>query len=220
VPIIVHHLERSRSHRILWFLEEAELPYEVRTYARHPKTWRAPDELRQIHPRGRSPVVEADGDVLAESGAILETLAERHAPQLLPAANTDAARHGRYFLHYAEGSLMPPLLVGLITDRVRTAPVPIFLRPLVRRIADNIHRSYTGPELEGHWAFLDDHLSHHRWFAGDELTIADIQLSYPIVAADRRGALTGHAPHLRAWIARVEAREAFQRALDRGGPIT
>lgn len=215
--IVVHHLDNSRSQRILWLLEELELDYELQTYARDPKTMRAPPELRQIHPLGKAPVVSLDGVVLAESGAILEALAQ--GTELAPTSG-DAVRWVRYWLHFAEGSLATPLLVSLLMAKVEAAPVPFFLRPVVRRIAGQVNASYTDPDLERLLAFVEAHLAERPWFAGEAMTIADVQMSFPLEAAGARGFVGEAHPHVRAWLDRIHAREAYQRALERGGPYT
>lgn len=217
--ITVHHLERSRSQRVLWLLEELEVPYELVRYPRDPKTLLAPPELAKVHPLGKSPVVTDDGRTVAESGAILEYLVERHGNgRLLPAPGSDEQLRCRYFMHYAEGSLMPPLLVLLLTNKVRSAPLPFFAKPIARKIADGIANAYVEPNLARHTAFIEAELSRSTWLAGDELTIADIQMSYPVEALverapDRTGAKT------RAYIERIRARPAYRRALDKGGEV-
>jgi glutathione S-transferase len=217
--ITVHHLDDSRSQRVLWLLEEIGIGYDLMTYERDKKTMRAPPELLKIHPLGKAPVVTLDGVVLAESGAILETLAEAHGPALRPEPGTEAFRRYRYFLHYAEGSLATPLFVALLTSRVRSAPLPFFVRPVARRIADNIDSHYTTAELERHFAFLEGELAERDWFTGDAFTAADIQLSFGIEAAAARSML-GERPRLRAWLARIHARPAYHRAIERGGPYS
>ena len=217
--ITVHHLNNSRSQRVLWLLEELELPYELVPYERDPRTLLAPKELEAIHPLGKSPVI-VDGDAtIAESGAILEYLVETHGKgRLVPPAGTQAHRDYRYFMHYAEGSLMPFLLLKLVFHRVRTAKVPFFVRPIARKIADKVSGDFVDPNLRRHLAFLAAHLEKHRWFAGDELTAADIQMSYPIEGAVARAADLGASPKLAEFVARCKERPAFQRALARGGP--
>ncbi|MEZ4234579.1 MAG: glutathione S-transferase [Myxococcota bacterium] len=214
--ITVHHLDDSRSHRVLWLLEELEVPYELVVHRRDPKTMRAPPALLAVHPLGKAPVVVVDGVVLAESGAILETLTEDLGPQLRPEPGTEAFRKYRYYLHYAEGSLGTPLLVALLMLRVRSAPVPFFIRPIARRIADNLDALYTNPEIERHFAFLEGELQ-SDFLCGDALTAADIQLSFGVEAAAARG-LVGDRPRLRAWLDRLHARPAYRRAVERGGP--
>lgn len=218
MSIVVHHLEKSRSHRILWFLEEIGAEHEVCTYRRD-RSFRAPAALRDVHPRGRAPVVVWDGRVLAESGAILETLAEALAPGLIPARDSDDFRHHRFFLHYAEGSLMSPLLVALIMDKVAKAPVPLWGRLVGRGVRKAVNRSYTQPELDNHLRFLEDHLQRHAWFAGSSFGIADIQMSYPLIAAAQRISVPFPTPAVNAWTHRVQGRDAFQRAVTTGGPL-
>ena len=217
--IVVHHLENSRSQRILWLLEELGVDYRVERYARDPKTMLAPPALRAVHPLGKSPVV-VDGDAaLAESGAIIESLVERHGQgRLVPATGTEARRRYTYWLHYAEGSAMPPLLMSLIFARVRTAPMPFFARPIARGIADKVMAGFVSPNLRAHFAFMESELAAGPWFAGAEFSAADIQMSFPVEAAAARGVLTEEHPRLRDFLARIHARPAYQRALAQGGP--
>ena len=218
--ITVHHLERSRSHRVLWLLEELGLPYELVRHARDPATMLAPAALRAIHPLGKSPVITDDGVTVAESGAILEYLVERHGGgRLAPAAGTPAHLRYRYFLHYAEGSLMPPLLVKLITRKIASAKMPFFARPIARKIAGSIDSSFVDPNLSRHLAFLEAELEGRTWLTGDELTAADIQLSYPLEAALARGGAGARTPNLTRLLATMRARPAYARAIERGGPI-
>lgn len=214
--ITVHHLEKSRSTRVLWALEELDLDYEIVEYKRNPKTMRAPPELRRVHPLGKSPVVDVDGMVLAESGAVLEYLVERFGEGRLRPTDPELAQRCRYWLHYAEGSLLPPLLVRLIEGQIRKAPVPFFIRPITRGIASQVEKSYSGPEITNHLRFIEEALGEHEWFAGPERSIADIQMSYPLQAATSRGGIGEH-PRIARWIERVEALPAYQRAIERGG---
>lgn len=212
--LVVHHLEHSRSLRVLWLLEELGLPYELQRYARD-AGFRAPPELKAIHPLGRSPVVEVDGHVLAESGAIIEYLVERAAGELRPREH-DALLRYRFFLHYAEGSAMPPLLVQLLVEKIRAQKVPFFVKPITLRIGDGLEKSFSGPAIATHFDFVDGELAKRPYFAGSEFSAADIQMIYPVEAALRRG--KGDWPNLRAWQERVKARPAYQRAESRGGP--
>ncbi|MFT4198602.1 MAG: glutathione S-transferase [Pseudoxanthomonas sp.] len=218
--ITVHHLQHSRSHRVLWLLEELGLDYALVRYRRDPQTLLAPPELRRIHPLGKSPVVVDGGEVLAESGAILETLVERYdaARRLAPSPGTADARRYRYWLHYAEGSLMPPLLVSLVASRIRAASMPFFARPIARAIADKVQAGFAGPQLKLHLDYLEDELAQRPWFAGHDFSAADIQMSYPLVAAGDRGGL-GERPQLAAFLQRIQARPAYQWALHKGGPV-
>jgi glutathione S-transferase len=217
--ITLHHLERSRSHRVLWLLEELELPYEIVRYERDPETMLAPPALTKVHPLGKSPVITDDDHTIAESAAILEYLVERHGQgRLVPKPGTPAHLRYRYFMHYAEGSLMPPLLVRLLCNRVRAAPLPFFLKPVANRIAERVDGQYTMPNLQRHAAFLDAELADRKWFAGDELTVADIQLSYPVEALVQRVSDLA-TDRLRDFTARIHERPAYRRAVDKGGPF-
>ena len=202
----------SRSLRALWLLEELGLDYELVRYERD-ANFRAPPSLEKAHPLGRAPVVVVDGVVLAESGAILEHFVERE--QRLRPTSPEALREYRFFLHYAEGSAMPPLLVQLLVERVRSAPMPVVVKPIARRIATEIERNYSGPAVERHFGFAERTLSERSYFAGDEFSAADIQMFYPVEAALQRG--HGAWPNLRAWRARVTARDAYRRAEQKGG---
>ena len=216
--LTVHHLENSRSQRVLWLLEELGVPYEVKRYERDRATLLAPPELARVHPLGKSPVV-TDGDVtVAESGAIIEYLLERHGTgRLAPAPGSPARRRFTYWLHYAEGSLMPLLVMKLVFSQVQKAPAPFFVRPLIRAIVRKVNRGYLDRELGKHLAYLEGELTRNAWFAGDEFSAADIQMSFPVDAAFARGDAAAY-PRLRAWLDRIQARPAYRRALDKGGP--
>jgi glutathione S-transferase len=216
--IVVHHLNNSRSQRILWLLEELGPEYEIRKYQRDPKTMLAPPELRAIHPLGKSPVI-TDGDAtVAESGAIIEYLLERYGDgRLAPAAGTPDKLRYTYFLHYAEGSAMTPLLMKLVFDRVETSPMPFFAKPIARGIAQKVKSSYVMPQIAQHLDYLEAELGKSKWFAGDVFSAADIQLSFVLEAAAARGGLGDKYPKLMAFLERIHARPAYQRALDRGG---
>ncbi|MEO8809640.1 MAG: glutathione S-transferase [Rhodanobacter sp.] len=216
--IVVHHLENSRSQRILWLLEELGVPYEIKFYRRDPKTMLAPPELKRVHPLGKSPVITDDELTLAESGAIIEYLADRYGDgKLLPPAGTPERLRCSYWLHYAEGSAMPPLLLKLVLNRIRTAPAPFFVKTIARNIADKVDRTFTDPQLKLHLDYLELELGEHEWFVGDAFSAADIQLSFPLEAFAARGGLDNGYPHLHAFLQRIHARPAYQRALERGG---
>ena len=216
--IVVHHLNNSRSQRILWLLEELGLDYEIRKYQRDPKTMLAPPELRAIHPLGKSPVI-TDGDAtVAESGAIIEYLLERYGNgRFMPAAGTPDKLRYTYFLHYAEGSAMSPLLMKLVFDRVETSPMPFFARPIARGIAQKVKGSYIMPQIKQHLDYLEAELGKTKWFAGDVFSAADIQLSFVLEASAARGGLGAQYPKLMAFLERIHARPAYVRALERGG---
>ena len=219
--IVVHHLNNSRSQRILWLLEELGLPYEIKRYQRDAKTMLAPPELLKVHPLGKSPVI-TDGDVtVAESGAIIEYLLDTYgaASGLRPPAGTPEFRRYTYWLHFAEGSAMPPLVMKLVLLKVKTAPMPFFVKPIARAIADKVLASFVDPNLARQIAFMDDELRQGPWFVGAEFSAADVQMSFPVEAANQRAGLNRAAtPRLLDWLARVHARPAYQRALSRGGP--
>jgi len=216
--IVVHHLENSRSQRILWLLEELGLPYEIKLYRRDPKTMRAPTELRAVHPLGKSPVV-SDGDrTVAESGAIIEYLVETYGAGRLqpPAGSADRLRY-RYFLHFAEGSMMSPLLMKLVFSRL-PAGAPALVRPIARAISQRALATFVQPQIDQILRYLESELASRDWFAGDDITAADIQMSFPLEGAAARGGLDGRYPRLRDFLARIHARPAYKRALERGGP--
>jgi glutathione S-transferase len=217
--LTVHHLNNSRSQRVLWLLEELGLPYEVKRYQRDPRTMLAPPELRAVHPLGKSPVITDGPRAIAESGAILEYLVERHGDgRLRPAAGSEDALRYRHFMHYAEGSAMPPLLLKLVFDRLERAPMPFFARPIARGIARKAKAGFITPQIDTHLAFLEAELAGRPWFAGDAFTAADIQMSFPLEAAAARGGLAADRPRLLDVLQRIHARDAYQRALQRGGP--
>jgi len=217
--ITLHHLENSRSQRVLWLLEELGLPYEVRRYARNPKTMLAPPELARVHPLGKSPVI-TDGEVtVAESGAIVEYLLDTYGRgRLRPEAGTPERRQFTYWLHFAEGSAMPPLLMKLVFDKVRSAPVPFFVKPVVKGIADKVTKSFIAPNIERQLDFMEAELAARPWFAGADFSAADIQMSFPLEAAAARAGLDARYPKLTDWLARIHARPAYRRALQVGGP--
>jgi glutathione S-transferase len=216
--IIVHHLNNSRSQRVLWLLEELGLPYEIVRYQRDPKTMLAPKELRAIHPLGKSPILQDDEVTLAESGAIVEYLLERYGQGRLkpPVGSSDWLRF-IYFLHYAEGSAMPPLLLKLVFVRMETAPVPFFAKPVARMLAKGAQKAFIDPQLKLHLDYLEGEIGKSEWFAGNEFTAADIQMSFPLEAAGSRGVLDAARPKLHGFLERIHARPAYQAALAKGG---
>jgi glutathione S-transferase len=216
--IVVHHLNNSRSQRILWLLEELGLPYEIRRYQRDAKTMLAPPELRAVHPLGKSPVISDGGLTLAESGAIIEYLADKYgAGKLAPAAGTPERLRYTYWMHFAEGSAMPPLLMKLIFDRMESGPMPFFARPIARAIARKGKAGFVLPNIERTLDFMESELGKSAWFAGDAFSAADIQMSFPLEAASVRGGLDEKRPKLWAFLQEIHARPAYQRALEKGG---
>jgi glutathione S-transferase len=216
--ITVHHLNNSRSQRVLWLLEELGVPYEVKRYERDPKTMLAPPELLAVHPLGKSPVI-VDGTVtVAESGAIVEYLIDRYGRgRLIPAAGTPDRLQYTYWLHYAEGSAMPLLLLKLLFN-IMPKRAPALLRPVVRKVSSQALTTLVNPQLKQHMSFWESELTKNEWFAGDAFTAADIQMSFPLEAAAARGGLEQGHPAAMAFLERIHARPAYQRALERGGP--
>ena len=217
--IIVHHLNNSRSQRVLWLLEELGLPYEIKHYQRDPQTMLAPESLRQVHALGKSPVISDDGVVVAESGAIIEYIVERHGGgRLVPPAGSPERLRYRYWLHFAEGSAMPPLLMKLVFDRIVATPMPFFAKPIARGIAAKVISSFIGPNLTRQLDFMEGELQRSAWFAGEHFSAADIQMSFPLEAAAQRAGLNATRPRLMDWLKRIHERPAYQRALESGGP--
>ena len=219
--IVVHHLEQSRSQRVLWLLEELNLPYTIERYQRDPQTMLAPPELKRVHPLGKSPVVVDDGLVLAESGAISETMLARHGQGRLQPKTEEQAVAYRYWLHAAEGSYMPPLLMGLVMGRMVDPAIPqpmkAMAKPVLEKATQTIMESFVRPQLAAQYAYLEDTLSRQPWLAGDDFTAADIQMSFPIEAAHGRAGLGQNEPHVLDWLARIQARPAYQVAREKAG---
>lgn len=219
--ITVHHLAHSRSQRVLWLLEELGLDYAVKRYERDPETSYAPPELRAVHPLGKSPVITDGGQVIAESGAIIEYLVEAHgAGRLKPAPGSADARRYTYWLHFAEGSAMPYQLMHLVFQKVRNAPVPFFIKPVARGLADHVLKTFVQPNIDDQLRFMEAELATRPWFAGDAFTAADIQMSFPVEAAAKGAGLGSTHPHLADFLARIHSRPAWQRARERGGPYS
>jgi len=219
--ITVHHLNNSRSQRILWLLEELGLPYEIVKYERDRETMLAPPSLMKIHPLGKSPVV-TDGDAtLAESGAVIEYLVEHYGNgRLVPPPGTKERQLYRYWMHFAEGSAMPPLLMKLVFDRIGSAKMPFFAKPIARGLSRNVLDRLVLPNLKRQLDFMEEELTRHDWFAGPEFTAADIQMSFPVEAAAQRAGLDQSRPHLMTFLKRIHERPAYRKALERGGPYS
>ncbi|VXB26422.1 Glutathione S-transferase [Burkholderia sp. 8Y] len=182
--LTVHHLNHSRSQRVLWMLEELGVPYEIERYARDPQTMLAPPALRAVHPLGKSPVV-TDGEMtIAESGAIIDYLVERYGEgRFAPPHGASAERvRYNYWMHYAEGSAMPPLLLKLVASRIGKAKMPFFAKPIARRIGETLQRSFIDPQLKLHFGFIESELARTPWFAGETFSAADVQMSFPLEA--------------------------------------
>jgi len=217
--LTVHHLENSRSQRILWLLEELGVPYAIREYKRDPETSLAPDELTQVHPLGKAPIITDGGTTIAESGAIIEYLVGRYDTdrRFAPAEGTPERLQYIYWLHYAEGTFAPLMVLSLIMRRIEEAPVPFFLKPVTRGIANKVREGYLTRTLDRNLAFLESTLGSSPWFAGDEFSAADIQMSFALEAAAMRLDLAIDYPALSAFLYRIHDRPAYQEAIEKGG---
>jgi glutathione S-transferase len=214
--ITVHHLNNSRSQRIIWLLEELGLDYEVKRYERQP-TQLAPESLKSVHPLGKSPVITDDGKVIAESGAIVDYLIETYGNgRLMPPAGSPECLRYSYWTHYAEGSAMPPLVMKLIFAQIPKSPqMPFFLRPVARAMFGGITKSYLDPQIAAHVATWASELEKSPYFAGEALTGADVMMSFPLEAVAASQSLP---PVLASYLVRIHDRPEYQRALARGGP--
>ena len=217
--LTIHHLENSRSQRILWLLEELGVDYEIEFYKRDKTTSLAPPELLAIHPLGKSPVITDDGVTVAESGAIVEyLLGEYDDGRLLPADGTPERLAYTYWLHYAEGSFMPLMIMSLIMNRIATAPMPFFAKPIAKGIVAKVRNAYLDPNVNRNLDFMEASLSKSTWFCGEDLTAADIQMSFAVEAAEVRSDLASHYPNIERFLKQMRAQPAYQAALDKGGP--
>ncbi len=217
--LTLHHLENSRSQRIVWLLEELGIDYELRLYKRDAGTSLAPPELLSIHPLGKAPIITDGDETVAESGAIIEYLVDRFDDgRLRPAAGTPEFLAYRYWLHYAEGTFMPLMIVALIMHRIETAPVPFFVKPIAKGFAQKVRENYLDANVKRNLDFMEQQLEQTTWFIGDELSAADIQMSFAVEAAAARSAQPETYPALTDFLERMRARPAYQRALEKGGP--
>jgi glutathione S-transferase len=217
--ITVHHLNNSRSQRVIWLLEELGVDYEVKSYQRDPKTILAPKSLLKVHPLGKSPVI-TDGDItVAESGAIIEYLIDRYdiEGKLAPLAGTPGRLRYTYWLHFAEGSAMSPLLMNLVYKQVEKMPMPFFVKPITKTISKNIKATYIDPQNNAHLKYIESELGKFTWFASGRLSGADIQMSFPLEIAVALGVLDENYPKIMAFLKRIHARAGYKRALERGG---
>jgi glutathione S-transferase len=216
--VVVHHLNNSRSQRVLWLLEELGVPYEVKRYERDAKSMLAPPALLAIHPLGKSPVI-VDGDVtVAESGAIIEYLVGKYGDgRMAPPAGTPQRLRYTYWLHYAEGSAMTPLLFKLVFDRIAKNPAPWPISAIARRIAGTVNTAFIAPNMKRHLDYIESELNTYAWFAGEQFTAADVQMSFPLEIAVSRAGLNASRPKSLAFLERIHARDAYKRALERGG---
>jgi glutathione S-transferase len=218
--ITLHHLNNSRSQRVLWLLEELKLEYKIEFYARDKKTILAPESLKSIHALGKSPVItdDATGVTLAESGAIIEYLVQTYGKQLMPEQGSKAYWQYLYWLHFSEGSLMPPMVMNLVLNKMKTSPMPFFIKPIAKMLADKIVENFSGPNVKRSLDFIESHLNDKTWFCGDQLTGADIQMSFPLEASAARGLISqANYPNTYAYVQRFHALPAYQAGLAKGG---
>jgi glutathione S-transferase len=222
--VIVHHLENSRSQRVLWALEELGVPYEVKRYERDPVTNLAPEALKQVHPLGKSPVITDQNEegslvTIAESGAIIEYLSQTYGKEnFIPERGTEASRQYDYWMHFSEGSLMPQLLLKIVFDKVTTSPMPFFAKPIAKSITKKVMSGYVSPNIKVMLKFIENHLNEHEWFAGESLTGADIQMSFPLEACVMNGVAGAKYPKIKAYVKRIHERASYQKGLEIGGP--
>ena len=222
--ITVHHLNNSRSQRILWMLEELNQEYEIIGYERDLKTLQGPKSLRNIHPLGKSPVITDDSSgeqiLIAESGAIVEYLLQNYGKNsslIIPETGSQQERDYLYWLHFSEGSLMPPLLLRLIFERVKKARVPFFVKPITKAVADKVLTEYVNPNINRLLDFIEASLKGKNWFLGDQLSGADIQMSFPLETSLARGLVNEHYTCIQSYVERIHEQPAYQAALKKGG---
>jgi len=217
--ITLHHLENSRSQRILWLLEELGVEYEIKRYERDKKTSLAPLDMLKIHPLGKAPII-SDGELsVAESGAIIEYLVNKYDDgRLRPPEGTPERMDYTYWMHYAEGTFMPLMIVSLIMSRIENAKMPFFVKPVATGIVKKVRNGYLGPNVKRNLEYMNMLLGRSTWFCGDELTAADIQMSFALEAAAVRANLKDDYSNLNAFLEQMKARPAYQAALEKGGP--
>lgn len=217
--ITLHHLNNSRSQRILWLLEELKLDYKIEFYSRDAITILAPESLKAIHPLGKSPVIfdDATGLILAESGAIIEYLVQTYGQHLMPEQGSEMYWQYLYWLHFSEGSLMPPMVMNLVLTKMKTSPMPFFIKPVAKMIADKIMQNFSGPNIKRSLDYIENHLGQHTWFCGDQLTGADIQMSFPLEASVARGIVNDSYPNTLAYVKRFQSLAPYKAGLAKGG---
>ncbi len=216
--ITVHHLNNSRSQRILWLLEELGLEYQIKRYERDPKTIRAPESLKQVHPLGKSPVITDGAVTVAESGAIIEYLIRQYGKtDWMPEEDSEAFREYTYWMHFAEGSLMPPLVMRLLFEKVKTSPMPFFIKPVAKMISDKVMATFIKPEIKKTLDYIEVYLANREWLAGGRISGADVQMSFPLEASLARGLIGDQYPNIRKYVERFQIRTAYLKALEAGG---
>ncbi len=216
--VTLHHLNNSRSQRILWLLEELEINYQIKHYTRNRETQLAPDELKIIHPLGKSPVITDGEIVIAESAVIIDYLVQNYAQAwVLPEANSEQFWQLHYWMHFSEGSLMPPLLLRLIFEKIKTSPMPFFVKPIAKGIANKVLNSFVKPNISSNLNYIEKYLQDREWFIGNTLSAADIQMSFPLEACVARGITENKHANINAYVKRLQARPAYKKALKEAG---
>jgi glutathione S-transferase len=216
--ITVHHLNNSRSQRILWLLEELEVPYEIKKYQRDPVTNLAPKELKEVHPLGKSPVITDAAKTIAESGVIIEYLTKKYGKDKFRFLEDESIKENlTYWLHFAEGSLMPPLVMKLVFDKIKSSPMPFFIKPIAKMISNKVLIFFVMPNVNGNFAFIEAHLKTNPWFLGQNFSPADIQMSFPLETGMSRISNKSDYPCIVKYVEKFQARPMYKRALDRGG---
>ena len=218
--IIVHHLENSRSQRVLWLLEELAVPYEIKNYQRDKKTMLAPASLKAVHPLGKSPVITDAGKTIAESGAITEYLIHHYGPDSMKFdVGSEAWLQGTYWSHFAEGTAMPFPVMKLVFSQIKRAPMPFFVKPVAGQIVNKVMSSFLQPNIDNTLAYINDHLQGKTWFVDETLSAADFQMSFPLLAAATREDIPAQYPNIQRYLERMQQRPAFQKAIEKGGPL-
>lgn len=217
--ITVHHLNNSRSQRILWLLEELDISYQIKKYQRNPKTQLAPEELKMIHPLGKSPVITDGESTIAESGAIVDFIIKNYGAKIMsqPTLGKDYEQYV-YWTHFAEGSLMPPFVMKLIFDKIKYFPMPFFVKPVAKMIANTVLNSYVNPTIKGNLDFVENYLKHHKYFCGEKLSGADIMMMFPLEAGLKKLENNTNYPEILKYIKRMQSRDAYKAAIEMGGP--
>ena len=216
--LTLHHLNNSRSQRILWLLEELGVDYNIEHYQRDSTTNLAPDSLRAVHPLGRSPVLTTPEGAIAESGAIVEYLVRKHGQTHFTSPESgENLQQYLFWLHFAEGSLMPPLVARLVLEKARQkGSKPFFIKPITNKLIDGILNAYYGPNLAQSLRYVESYLAHHTWFASEQQTGADVQMIFPLESLVASGNAKDF-PAIREYVKRVHARPAYKQALEKGG---
>ena len=218
--ITVHHLKNSRSMRIIWLMEELGLDYELKTYDRDPNSQLAPADYRSLHPLGKAPIVTVNDKTLAETGAIVEYFLDLHpGSPLRPEVGSNERVPYQYWMHAAEGSLMPLLIMQLFFSRMETTP-PFPIKQIVKVVTGKVRDFYLTPSLTSMLSYIEETLGRSKYFAGEQLTGADIMMSFPLEAAMERANVGIELPNIAKWLEGIHSRPAYKAAIEKGGAQT